>query len=406
MGRFARGTLSFFSSYLLVCILLGFLFILTLLGTLEQVDNGLFEVQKKYFNSYFLVHDAGPVGIPLPGANLVLMLLSVNIVLGGLVRIRKRWATAGVMVIHVGIVVMMAAALVKLHWSDEGYLQLYPGERSDEYVSYHLWEVAIFRANETDEVTEFLIPEEHFSDLQGGATRTFKSDRLPFELTLSNFTKNCRPLPKGPMWDTPHPVIAGYALRDLPLEKESEFNIAGLYVKASGSGGPEGAGLLWGAERYPWIYEDAGGERWAVTLRHKRYPMPYTIAMDKFTHELHPRTGIPKSFKSDVTKLEEGESPRSVLIQMNEPLRAGGLILFQARYGPPNAGPDDPKYSHFAVVRNPSDHWPTISWFIIAFGLLYTFLWKLVVYIIRQSKSRVGTTLRTEAPGASGSNAA
>ena len=56
----------------LSCVLLIFLALLTWLGTLEQVNMGLYEVQKKYFESFILFHDVGPLAIPLPGVHLVM----------------------------------------------------------------------------------------------------------------------------------------------------------------------------------------------------------------------------------------------------------------------------------------------------------------------------------------------
>ena len=53
-------------SYGTACVLLVFLFLLTLFGTLEQVEHGLYEVQKKYFESWFLMHQLGPISLPLP----------------------------------------------------------------------------------------------------------------------------------------------------------------------------------------------------------------------------------------------------------------------------------------------------------------------------------------------------
>ena len=78
-----------------VCVLLIFLFLLTLFGTLEQVEDGLYAVQKKYFESWFLVHDLGGVPIPLPGGVLCMGLVAWNLVAGGLVRIRQAGATVG-----------------------------------------------------------------------------------------------------------------------------------------------------------------------------------------------------------------------------------------------------------------------------------------------------------------------
>src|SRR5205085_1013133 len=172
----------------LAVVLLAFLFVLTFLGTIEQTELGLFDVQKKYFESLWLVHWIGPVPIPLPGVYLVLMLLGVNLLVGGLVRIQKSRRTVGVIVIHVGIVIMLAAGLVKLKFSNEGHLKLYEKpslgfqhNRADEYVSYHEWELAIWDAAETKDVTERLVPESDFTDLADKRTRAFEADGLPFK---------------------------------------------------------------------------------------------------------------------------------------------------------------------------------------------------------------------------------
>ena len=99
-----------FGSLWLSVTLLMLVGLLTWLGTLEQVNTGLFEVQKKYFESFYLIQDVGPFSIPLPGAHLVLCLLFVNLVTGGLVMIRKDWSKAGIMIAHCGILFLLRGA--------------------------------------------------------------------------------------------------------------------------------------------------------------------------------------------------------------------------------------------------------------------------------------------------------
>ena len=89
MGSIGRMVLRFLGSNGLATILLIVLFLLTLLGTWEQTNTGLYEVQKRYFDSlFFPLSDDLP--IPIPGAYLVLMLLSLNLVVGGVYRVRWR----------------------------------------------------------------------------------------------------------------------------------------------------------------------------------------------------------------------------------------------------------------------------------------------------------------------------
>ena len=99
-----RNLYRFLSSYGLSCVLFFLLFRLTLMGTLEQIHLGLFDVQKKYFESVFLIHELfGVLPIPLPGAYLVMSALAVNLFLGGIVRARKGPAHWGVLLGHIAV---------------------------------------------------------------------------------------------------------------------------------------------------------------------------------------------------------------------------------------------------------------------------------------------------------------
>ncbi|MCL4693606.1 MAG: hypothetical protein KJ060_13990, partial [Candidatus Hydrogenedentes bacterium] len=71
------------ASYAFGIVILFFLLVLTLLGTLDQVDHGLFAAQEKYFNSVFLVQEVfGVPLLPLPGVYSLLVLLFINLTLG------------------------------------------------------------------------------------------------------------------------------------------------------------------------------------------------------------------------------------------------------------------------------------------------------------------------------------
>ena len=92
-------------------------------------------------------------------------------------------------------------------------------------------------------------------------------------------------------------------------------------------------GIVWGLQRYPFTFK-VNGEPWYIDLRPVHKTLPFSIVLDKFTRELHPRTGIAKVFMSDVTKIEN-EVSRRIKITMNEPLRHKGYTLYQASWGPP-----------------------------------------------------------------------
>ncbi len=102
-----------FGSFGLAVALIFTLFLLTWFGTLEQIDHGLYDVQKRYFESWFVVHHLGPVPILLPGGMKVMVLLALNLMVGGMIRIRWNRRNAGVLVAHFGMAFLMVAGAVK-----------------------------------------------------------------------------------------------------------------------------------------------------------------------------------------------------------------------------------------------------------------------------------------------------
>lgn len=394
-------------SYGLACVILLLMFLLTLVGTLEQVQSGLYVVQKRYFESLFVIHKvAGVVPIPLPGVMLLMIMLTINLILGGFVRIRKSKQTIGILIVHSGILLLMFAGLVKLGWSDDGHLTLYEGEKSARYISYHELELAIYDAQAAKNVREHLIPDSNFKHLtgdldQGASSARFTGGDLPFDLTLSHFVLNGRPMPKGPMWTAKYPVVNGFAVKEEERNKEAELNTSALYVTVHPKdGSPATQGIVWALEipydsrwgnfRYagPFLVR-VGGKLWAIDLRKKRFDLPFEVRLDKFTHELIPGTSMPKVFLSDITKYEGGSDSQHK-IQMNEPLRHDGFVLFQSSWGPPPGVPN-PKgqlFSGFSVVNNPSDYWPLYSCIIIGVGLIIAFSDKLYRYVRSQAPKR------------------
>ena len=113
MGNFER-IWRFFGSFGLAVAILILLLALTYAGTIAQIDSSIHDVQKKYFDSYIVKIDL-PLGIPfvVPGANLLLSLLFVNLIVGGMIRMRRDWKRAGILIIHFGIAFMLTGNLIE-----------------------------------------------------------------------------------------------------------------------------------------------------------------------------------------------------------------------------------------------------------------------------------------------------
>ena len=396
LRRAATALFHLFASFGFASVVFVLLLLLTFLGTLEQAHTGLYDVQKKYFESIFLVHRLfGVIPIPLPGAYLVMTLLFLNLLCGGIVRISKTRSRAGILLTHFGMLFMLVAGFVTFQHSRDGALTLYEGESAAYFESWFDWEVAVREAKTAGETTEYVIPVSPHDWKRSGRAITYRNDELPFDLVLSGFHRNARPVPAAGLATAGARVVDGFTLEVLRPAKEAEQNMGGMVVTLveKGSGAAQD-GILWGMQRQPWVVEFAA-RSWAVDLRKRRWDLPFTIVLDRFNHELHPGTGIAKEFTSDVTKIEAGASQR-IHISMNQPLRHQGYTLYQSSWGPANARPGEPLFSTFSVVRNPADQWPLYSCLIIAAGLLLHFVRKLLGYL--RSENRRAARDRAPAP--------
>ena len=131
-----------------------------------------------------------------------------------------------------------------------------------------------------------------------------------------------------------------------------------------------------------WLVSDAlgapqtfscGGRTWQIAMRPARYYKPYSVTLQKFTHEKYAGTEIPKNFASRITLIDPERSVnRDVLIYMNHPLRYRGETFYQAGFQ------RDDRASILQVVHNPSFIAPYVACVIVAAGLLVQFGYHLV----------------------------
>ncbi len=386
----AGKTFDILSGFGLATVLLLLLGLLTWFATLEQIDNGLYATLNKYFywKSVFLIPEiqGKMVPLPLPGGYWVGALLLLNLILGGVIRIRKGWKHVGNLISHLGIIFMLVGAGVAQHFSQRGNMAVQEGESSntaEDYFDYVI-EVAEIKDGRADKI--HVIGGDDLTDLTEGRTRLFRFQDLPFSLEIGGYLKNTTPVgitERAP--ELGQRVADGYYLMEKPGETNAEANTAGCYARVVNADGTKSDPfIVAGASFHPFSIRQA--ERvFTVDMRKRLWPMPFTVKLDKFTAEFHPGTMKPSKFISNITRIENGGEAK-VTIQMNEPMRYEGLTFFQASYGPPGAGPGQKMYSVFEIVKNPADKWPEYSLYIVAFGMLVTFLTKFGAYLGARSR--------------------
>jgi len=385
--------IKFLAGFKLASALLLILLVLTYLGTIEQTYNGIYGTINKYFTwknfivvPDLLINEKKFYLPPLPGAYWVCVLLFFNMLLGGILRIRKNWRNVFVVISHFGILFLLVGGFVGHHFSNGGYMLLYENETGNYVKHYHHHSIEVALLNDEGFATEiYEFDHKDISDIPEGNERSLElvHTKLPFSLSLNNYIKNSRPLPVGSSYKKDSKVLDEFYLHQLDDELEAEANYPGCLVKVS-----NGEEFLLFSSAFPpykilpYIvnYE---GKKYSVTLRKSIWKLPFQIRLDKFNAGFY-RSGKPKEFESYITRID-GKDQNKFHIYMNRPMRYNGYTFFQHSYNSNGIGAE---YSQFDVVHNPADQWPKYSIFVTTVGLLGHFCWTLINFIMRENRKK------------------
>ncbi len=394
MRRVLERIVLAFASFHLACTLFVMLLVVVLVGTLEQQHMSLYEVQRKYFSSLFFT-----TPVPFPGGALLLGLLFLNLTIGGLLRIRWKTATVGVIVVHVGILMLLVGGFVEYRYSQKGFIKLFEAESGDRFRSYDDWDVVIERADPDPKLErQWFVPAERVARATDGRTVRVTAPDLPFDVLLTGYARNADVRParsSGAGIDGME--LVSIASTTLDGEANIPAVVASVVAKGSGAGSARTRGYLLGSDRgylthrsgaYAWSAEFEGVS-FHLALVRRSWPVPFETRLDRTIGEKHPGTGMFRRFSSFVT-VNDGGVSRDVHITMNEPLRWKGMIFYQSGYEiDPERGPT----STFAVVYNPSDRVPIIACSVIGIGMMIHFGLRLLRYLDAESKLRLRRAL-------------
>ncbi len=366
----------------IICFLL--LFLLTFFGTLEQQWIGLYQTIKKYFDldSFFVIPQVANgkyIPLPLPGAYWVMVVLFVNMTLGGLVRARKGWKKAGTLISHFSILFMLLAGGVSSLSKREGNMLVVEGQTSDYAQSFFEPTIEIFEyADDGSRGVPLIIDETHLREMDPEDTLNASLEGLPFSVKISGvrLASQMKMVSQGQPAASDGKVIDGFFISEVEPDLLEERNMTGAYLTVKSDEGEKEL-ILWEGNPYP-ISATIGEKRYGFLLTKKVWPMPYKVELHRSIGEYYPGTRKPRWFQSDVVKID-GENRESYEIIMNEPMRHGGFTLFQASWIPPEPGV--PTRSGFAIVKNPADKWPEYALYAATIGLLLHFGLMLFKYV-------------------------
>jgi hypothetical protein len=365
----------------IVCLAAGMALIFA--GTLAQVHLGIHEAQQRYFQSFFVWWPPEGRGIKFPifpGGHLIGAVLLINLIAAHAKRFRWAWRKLGIHLTHAGLIIMLAGGLFTDLFAVESHMRLDNGETKNYSEDTRRDELAVIETtnSEFDQVTA--IPESILRH-----NHIIRHPSLPFQIVVRNFfqnsrlqminegDKNAQPLAdRGPGAQV---IVQPMPLATAPDEQNVVSAAVEIIPSSLANGAPrESLGT--------WLVSDALGapqefswmnRTWRLTMRPARYYKPYSVTLQKFTHEKYAGTEIPKNFASQIALIDPERSlNRDVLIYMNHPLRYRGETYYQAGFQ------KDDSATILQVVHNPSFLAPYVACVIVAAGLLVQFGYHLV----------------------------
>ncbi|MFO1488418.1 MAG: cytochrome c biogenesis protein ResB [Verrucomicrobiota bacterium] len=415
-----KRLVQFFTSLRLTAVLLAFGIVLVFIGTVAQVDEGLYNAQARYFRQWFVLGvDLFGKRLPvvLPGGYLLGTMLLANLVAAHIYRFQLTTKKIGIQFAHLGIILLLVGQLLTDMLAHETQIRLVEGESKSYSTSAQAFELVFTTDAGGRDEKVVAIPGEL---LQAGGE--IKNENLPFIIRVKEFWKNSEPSFRAPMMKnqpalTTNGIAAGFDFHPVVEAKGTDDrNIPTALVELSGPTGSLGDWFVSGWSGDEAMVEALGasyarsvgpqmaqsivakmtvpqavtvdGRRFSFVLRPRRLYLPFTLTLLKATHTVYPGTDIPKDFRSRVLiQNSQTKENRETEIYMNNPLRYAGLTFYQFQMG---AGAEamaagQRPSSTLQVVRNPGWVTPYLGCLLVGLGLTIQFLQHLVGFISKRS---------------------
>jgi hypothetical protein len=375
------------TSLKLTIVCLAVLMVLVVSCTLAQVHLGTYGAVQKYMRSWLVWWDIpGTVlSVPVfPGGALAGMVLAVNLLAAQGRRLELSWKKAGLWVVHIGLILLVAGEFVTGLYQRDNRLSFEVGETTNYVFSPREVELAVIDTTDPALDDVYSIPGSLLA--REGAIEV---PGTPLSIRVKRFFENAQlgRLAQGQTALATAGVGAQVAVQRLaPVTSDDAVNQAAAVVEPVADGRSYGTWLVSSALGAPqgFVHE---GRSYQLVLRERREYLPYALTLRKFSHDIYPGTDIPKNFSSLVHLVNPGAGEaRDVLIFMNQPLRYAGKTFYQASFG------KNDTLSILQVVANPGWLLPYISCVLVTLGLLFHFGISLNRWLRRQAARRDGTT--------------
>ena len=371
-------------------------------GTTVQRQMSSNDVQKQFFHSWLAWAPLDPMlrpfasaesaripgSLPLPGGYTLIALLLANLVAAHSVRFKLRWKRSGIILIHLGLIMLLVGEICASLWSVESQMQIDQGQTVQYTQDIRHVELAVIDPSPADHDNVTVIDA---SELKPGATIATPS--IPFEVRVKNYFANSSIL--GPVQDGQGAIQAATAGKNKPLKVVPEpkipatdgeqTDVASAFLSLRAGGKDLGTYLVSQYAQYQISQPetvDVDGRPFRVELRFRRYYKPYKVTLLKFSHERYEGTDTPSNFASRVRLVDPSRNvDREVVIWMNHPLTYRGETFYQQSFR------NEDKTTVLQVTHNPGWPLPYLGLALGLAGLLIHFGMHLIGFLRRVVRS-------------------
>jgi hypothetical protein len=377
----------FLTSLRVTVVLLCCAIVLVFVGTVAQADEGLYQVQDRYFRHAFVVGTT-LWGLHLPwfvwpGGYTIGIGLLVNLVAAHIKRFKWSMSKVGIHLTHLGVVILLVGQLATDLLQVETRMSFKEGQSSNFLEHHRDYELSVAK-DVADGKEEIVAIPEALLDTK----HELSTPQLPFTIRLKEYHPNAEVRQRAPMVDKGEPPATQglgpkVTMTPFPEAKDMDTkNLPAAILEIFDKGKSLGTWIV-----SPFLNAqniDVDGQTYRVQLRDERAYLPYGITLLKATHKVYPGSDTPKDFRSRVKITNpQTHEDREVEISMNNPLRYNGLAFFQYQMNKDELD-RSPGTSTLMVVRNPSWLAPYIGCIVVALGLIWQFLHHLVGFISKR----------------------
>ncbi|HEX5244141.1 MAG TPA: cytochrome c biogenesis protein CcsA [Tepidisphaeraceae bacterium] len=387
--------------------------VLVFAGTTAQREMGIQDVQRTFFHThvwakiylhYFLPSPKdgqpfhGGAWFPLPAGYTLIGLLLLNLLAAHAVRFKLRLKRTGVILIHLGLILLLTGEVVTSVFAVEGQMPIDVGGQinyAQDIREGHA-ELAFVDHSPADHDNVAVVEQPAMERSVKGTL--IHDSALPIDVKVLKWYDNARvrgPVERGGEIDR---LADRGSARDLGLTPLPRFtgteaenvDLPAAFVTLTQGGQTMGTYLV-SAELDRPQQVTVGGKTYDLTLRFERYYKPYTIVLKKFTHDVFPGTEVARNFASEIRLIDPSRHvDRQVKIWMNHPLRYEGETFYQQSFA------NNDHTSILQVVHNPGWLMPYIACAIGALGLVIHFGINLIGFLRKRRAAAQAPAVRIQ----------